>query len=169
MTIFIDRFTGYKQYGMSIEQLSNMYHISIHDIHLLLVGVVHFILDKVISKPANYSLLYRLIKDIYPIRPISTSTLRTYSLLNEQYSISEIAKIRRLKENTIQDHIVEIALYDDMFSIEPYVTKQIKKEIVQAVLKTNSFKLKTIKSIVGDQVSYFQIRLVLTTMNRMNN
>ncbi len=50
--------------------------------------------------------------------------------------------VRRLKLNTIYDHLVEIALYDDEFPLSKYVNSTEQTEIEKAAQKTLSYKLK---------------------------
>ena len=70
--------------------------------------------------------------------------------------------------NTIYDHIVEIALHDDNFPIEPFVSREKQDEIFKAAEKLKTRKLKLIKEAVGEDIDYFQIRLALTKRHRSN-
>ena len=91
---------------------------------------------------------------------MTNSSYRTYKLLGKGYSIEEIAKHRRLQKSTIEDHIVEIALNIDDFSIDAYIDKQSQNRILTAAKQTASKQLKLIRSEVST-ANYFEIRLVL--------
>ncbi|MFD2045893.1 helix-turn-helix domain-containing protein [Ornithinibacillus salinisoli] len=160
--IFVDRLTGYKYYGMSIDQLANKYSLEPEDIRLLLVGIIHQMLQRIDNNKDNYRILPLLLTDLSGNHLITNTAKRTKQLLDRNYSIDHIARIRGLKENTIQDHIVEIALYDTDFPIYNYVDKKVEKEIVAAITQLKSFKLREIKHAVHENISYFQIRLVLS-------
>lgn len=159
--IFVDRLTGYKHYGMSINQLAAYYHMSENHIRLLFIGISHQMLDIILQNPSEYQLLTQLANDFPKGGFITQSANQTYELLKKGYTTDEIVQRRQLKINTIYDHIVEISLYDNNFLIDPYVSKQKKIEIMQAIQQANSSKLKTIKDKLTDDTSYFQIRLVL--------
>ena len=51
-----------------------------------------------------------------------------HEFLRKGLSLEEVARIRRLKINTIQDHIVELALNVDGFDISPYVSENAKMQ-----------------------------------------
>lgn len=160
-TMFVDRLTGYDHYGMSIPQLARTYHMSEDHIRLLFIGISHQMLDLIQQNPNQYPLLLQVIEDLPTGGFMTQSAHQTYELLKRGYTTDEIVRKRRLKINTIYDHIVEIALYDNSFSIDPYVSVQKRIEIMKAIRQTKSSKLKTIKDELTDDTSYFQIRLVL--------
>src|SRR5699024_11608230 len=95
--------------------------------------------------------------------PIITHTKNTnYNLLNAGFYPEEIKVRINLKLNTIYDHIIEISLFDKTFNINNYVSESTVNEIKVAISDTNSYKLKDIKEKVSCEISFFQIRLVLT-------
>src|SRR5699024_2784091 len=96
---------------------------------------------------------------------LTQSAQKTNDYLNMHMSIEQIAVKRRLKVNTIQDHIVEIALNNRDFSIYQYLSEEKEKIIVHAIQQARSYRLKEIKALVGDNISYFQIRLLLTRID----
>ena len=158
---FIDHMTGYKHYGMSSKQLSEKYHLNYDDIKLLRTALLHKSLEIVEKQKSKFQLLPLITANSFESQFITNSANITYSLLNKGWTLDEIARKRKLKRNTINDHVVEIALYDSTFSINDYVSEPVKVEINRAIMSTKSFKLKDIKEKVSDSVSYFQIRLVL--------
>lgn len=167
--MFVDRLTGYKHYGMNIQQLANHYKSTVDSVHVLLVGMTHHMLDIIKQNIDQFPLLSQIIVDLQTNGFITQSAKHTYNLINKGYSIDKIAQLRSLKTNTIYDHIVEISLYDSNFSVDLYVSKEHQHEILKAAQQTKTTKLKRIKDIVSEDISYFQIRLALTSMNRSLN
>lgn len=161
--LFVDRLTGFKHYGMSMEQLSMTYGIDANNIQLLYIGITHHMLDTIIEDSLRFPIMAFIMKDLSSNGFITSSAQKTYGLIKKQYTINQIADIRQLKQNTIYDHIVEIALYDTNFPIRNYVEKHTYQAIIHAVKQTNSFKLKQLKEKVSEDISYFQIRLTLAT------
>lgn len=164
-SMFVDRLTSYKNYGMSMHQLANKYDMEFIDVQLYFVMITHQMLDEIIQHKKNYTSLYFIIKDIENNKFITHSAKKTYELLQNNHTIQSVVQFRNLRENTILDHIVEIALYDRNFSIEPYVNNDVFQEIAKVVEQTNSYKLKTIKQAANDKITYFQIRLVLSRLS----
>lgn len=160
-SIFVDRLTGYKQYGMSIEQLANTYQQETSDIKLLLAGIQQKMVSIIQSETDQLSFLPFILRDLLTTVPITNSAYATSELVHKAYTIEQIARFRNLRESTIHDHLAEIALYDAEFPINNYVTVRTQQEIIAAVQQTNSYKLKQIKQHVNEHISYFQIRLVL--------
>lgn len=164
--LFVSRLTGYNNFGMSIQQLAHTYQKSNHDIQLILIKIIHQMLNHIYSQPKSFRLMNLIVDDLSTNGFITQSAYQTYQLIQKNYSIQKIAQMRHLKQNTIYDHIVEIALYDQDFPINEYVSDQEQKEIINVVRQTNSTKLRVIKNHVDEKFSYFQIRLALASMTR---
>lgn len=164
--MFVERLTGFQHYGMSIQQLANRYKLTIDDVQVLLIGMAHHMLDILKHNIDQFPLLSKLIADLRSTGFITQSAQITYDLIKNGYSIDHIVRQRNLKINTIYDHIVEISLYDPDFSIRLYVNEEKQNEIIKAAQQSNTSKLKEIKDIVSEDISYFQIRLALTTINK---
>ncbi|WP_182916973.1 helix-turn-helix domain-containing protein [Bacillus sp. PK3_68] len=75
-------------------------------------------------------------------------------------SIEEISTHRRLKQSTVEDHVVELAFNYPGFSIRPFVDKATEEQVLKAAAVLSNKRIKPIKERLPD-VSYFQIRLVL--------
>lgn len=166
--IFVDRLTGYQSYGMSLFQLSKEYNMTVDDIHLILISIIHRILGDLEVDSTKFPILSTMVDKKSSLSQITNSASETYKYFLKGLTIEQIANVRHLKLNTIQDHLVEIALYDHQFSIDRYVNKNEQNEILSALKKANSHRLKDIKKLVDDQINYFQIRLVLAIQNKHN-
>jgi len=167
--IFVDRLTGFMHYGLSTDQLAATYRVSVADVHLLLTGVVHKLLDEIMNNHTKFVSLTYIIRDLNHYAPLTNSAKQTYQLWKKGLSITEIVTIRQLKISTIYDHIVEIAIYELYFPLEKYVSQETLGEITNAISKVRTNRLKDIKELVDDQINYFQIRLVLAVKNKFTN
>ena len=94
---------------------------------------------------------------------LTQSTQTTLRYIQEGKNLGEIAEVRRLKVNTIEDHLVEIVLSDKSFPIADYVSiSRMRGKLQTAIKELDTKKLKAIKQMVDNkQISFFQIRLVL--------
>lgn len=159
--LFVDRLTGYKTYGMSSQQLADIYGLSVMDVPLVWTRIIHQLLETIQSNRKTYPLLYAIIEDQSGQSFITATANKTHQLLVQGYTLEKIADFRRLKINTIYDHVVEIALIDPSFSIASFVSHKQYENIVSAIEQIRNYSLKQLKEIVDPDISYFQIRLVL--------
>ncbi|KYD09302.1 helix-turn-helix domain-containing protein [Heyndrickxia sporothermodurans] len=158
--LFIIRLTGQNQIGMTMDQAAEHFYLDKYDYWFRFLLLIHYIIDTCINYKKQYPILYTLLSDKYRNIPLTNSTYETFLLINNGYNVSEVAKKRKLKESTIQDHIVEIVLNNSDFDISPYVNKELEQKIINVSERISPKKLKPIKETVGE-VTYFQIRLAL--------
>ncbi|WP_404452878.1 helix-turn-helix domain-containing protein [Virgibacillus necropolis] len=166
-SIYVDRLSGFNHYGRSKDQLALDYQKDKLDISFIIERMNHAMLNKIYSDPHGFPAIGFLITDLRNKQFITNSASKTYQLLQENYSISEIGQMRRLKENTVYDHVVEVALFTHDFPVSNYVSEDQQQQILLAVSKECTYKLKAIKQMVDLSISYFQIRLVLATMQHV--
>lgn len=169
--MFIRQITTAEKIGLTFEQLANALKKPVSDIRLLHMNYVHFMLEELSAYPKQYPLLTSFVQglnDATNETTLTNSANITLSYIKRGFPLAEIAKRRKLKLNTIYDHIVEIALHDDNFPIEPFVSLEKQDEIFKAAEKLKTRKLKLIKEAVGEDIDYFQIRLALTKRHRSN-
>lgn len=164
--LFVDRLTGYQKIGLTLDQLAKKHQTTRLDSHLYLTGTIHHLLTYLHEREAELKYL----PTFYHFTQISkkfitNSAEKTDHLIKKGFDVEQIAKIRQLKVNTIEDHIVEIAYIEPDFSIKPYVDAESFTIILGAIKNNKTAKLKQIKELAGNKFSYFQIRLVLTYSN----
>ncbi|UNL84047.1 helix-turn-helix domain-containing protein [Priestia koreensis] len=161
--IFVKHLTGHKRIAFTKLQIAEQHDISVHRVHLLHLSVVHHML-KYIADHRNELTVLHLLVDQATI-PLTTSTMQTYELLKKGHDLQTISRIRRLKPSTIEDHLVELALFIPDFSIDPYVKTELVEEIKEITERLQTNKLKEIKETTSYEVSYFQIRLILAKLS----
>ncbi|WP_079509593.1 helix-turn-helix domain-containing protein [Mesobacillus jeotgali] len=160
------RLTGYRKIGLTIMQASELTGLEPAHYHYEFLNCLHAMFDKIHNTPSEYPLLSGMLNKAERDVPLTLSTDKTYNLLQRNYTLEEIAAVRNLKQSTIEDHIVEIALTIMDFDIDHYVSSSKQEKILQASQENSSKKLKQIKERVDD-VSYFEIRLVLAKYGDM--
>ncbi|KYG35922.1 helix-turn-helix domain-containing protein [Priestia endophytica] len=164
--IFVRQFSGYQYAGETNVQIAKEYNIDEHYVHLCQLATVHFIIHMLKKQKDLYKLLQGLLTDFNVVLPLTSSAKATYELMKRNKSFEDIMRIRRLKKSTIEDHLAEIALFVDDFSLSDYVTNDEQEEIKRVYLKLNTNKLKPIKDEVSSSITYFQIRLVLAHLTK---
>lgn len=159
-SILVVRLSGYNQIGLTPIQATEIFKMDPTLYHIQFLNVLHSLIFTVQTKLVQYPLLHHLISDIEQQFILTNSAEKTYQFLQTGYTVEQISSIRNLKQNTIEDHIVEIALNVEGFQIDPFVNTDKQRRILQAYEKVNSKQLKVIRQLVED-ASYFDIRLVL--------
>ncbi|MGV3488952.1 MAG: helix-turn-helix domain-containing protein [Tuberibacillus sp.] len=157
--LLVSRLSGYKNNGLSIAQLSDITGKSDTEILLVLQSGIHRLVEEII-KDKDLRILREML-EFTGLVGLTDSAKKTYYMLQKGLTISEMAKIRGLKESTIQDHIVEIAFCNPVFSVQPFVSPDSYRAVAEALKKVKAKKLSAIKQLCPDTVDYFHIRLVL--------
>ncbi|UOQ47549.1 helix-turn-helix domain-containing protein [Gracilibacillus caseinilyticus] len=158
--IFVDRLSTDQRIGLSRYQLAEKFQMTIHDISIINMNIIHNLCRMIVANDST-----SLLKQLYPVRTkqllISDSANQTLYYVKKKLSISEISSIRRLKESTIKDHLIEIAYAAKEFQWQHYVNHHDYQLIQSVIINTNSKKLKDLKVQLPTNINYFQIKLVL--------
>lgn len=157
--LFVYRLSGYKNSGLTWEQLASTHQMTILDVKFLFIEGLHILLNEITEE--QYPDFHALTKGIYVQTPLTESALKTNKLFEKGYTISEIASMRFLKENTIEDHVIEIVSVNPNFPIHSFISDNQMQEVLQIAQERQTKKLKIIREQLPD-LSYFQIRLALT-------
>lgn len=157
--LFVYRLSGFKSSGWTWEQLAEKYEKRILDVKLLFIESVHIALSHI--NEINYPDLYLLTKDIEVMTPLTESANKSYNLLMKGYSIEDVAKMRSLRTNTIEDHIIEIVSADPSFPISAFVSNEQVEQVANLSKKLQTKKLKEYRAHLPE-LSYFQIRIALS-------
>ncbi|MFD4817206.1 helix-turn-helix domain-containing protein [Peribacillus butanolivorans] len=164
--IFILKLTGVNRIGLTFEQIAKRKDVEEEYVRFTFLDSLHQMLAE-IEQVTDYPILASLFSDWQRSgNPhLTHSTQTTLRYIQAGKTLFEIAEIRRLKVNTIEDHLVEIVLSDKSFPIAEYVSHEDEGEITAAIKELNTKQLKAIKQEVDNkQISFFQIRLVLAKL-----
>ncbi|KIL44232.1 helix-turn-helix domain-containing protein [Jeotgalibacillus soli] len=165
----IHQLSGYKLVGETLQQLAMHFNVNEDEAHFRFLNIVHYSIGIINNNPQKCRLLRYILQDgIEKSLVLTSSTEKTYHLVKKNKLINEIALLRRLKESTIEDHIIELALMVPDFPIDSYVNPPLQKEIRSVVSRANHSRLREMKEQLPG-VSFFQIRLVLVKDRRENN
>ncbi|MFD0048552.1 helix-turn-helix domain-containing protein [Actinomycetes bacterium NPDC127524] len=162
--IFVLKLSGSHRIGNTYNQIAAELADDEWHIKFVFLGTIHFMMEQISMDKGDYPLLASLLKNKGNSNngSLTQSSKATLEFLEKGYSLQDIAGIRKLKSNTIEDHIVEIALADKEFPIHDYVSEKEKMLILRAAGESKTKQLKSIKMLVKDEsISFFKIRLVL--------
>ncbi|MDG5473275.1 DNA helicase RecQ [Jeotgalibacillus sp. ET6] len=95
------------------------------------------------------------------------SYLFSYQLLQEGHTVEEIAKNRAMTVQTIEKHLAVSFKEGHPLPFEKWFSPELEESILRIRHSLEEPKLKPIKEELGDEASYFQIKMVLVKNNFM--
>lgn len=98
---------------------------------------------------------------------LSMSTNATFQLLEQGHSIPDIANIRHLKENTIREHILELAFVFYDFPFKAFVPKELYQSLHKAFEKKEEYTYQDAKKDF-EELAFIHYRLVELERMRKN-
>jgi uncharacterized protein YpbB len=161
--LFMARLSGYNYTGRTFFQIENQ-NAPVILTYLEFRSVIHQMLEDLESRPKE---LYGLFPVKEAASQVTASAARTGKAVKEGKNLQETARFRKLKESTIEDHLVELAMHDPSFEYERFISTKILDNIFEAVEKlAGERKLKDIREALGTETSYFHIRLALALLHK---
>ena len=159
--VFMLKVSGYHRVGYSNVQIARLLQMDESYVHYLFIDVLHYILT--VARTESFPVLASIIdfnEDPNQL-PLTRSTLTTLSYLKRGYTIEEIAQLRGLKCNTIEDHIVEMVFHSENIDISSIITNEQIEQILSIAEEMKTRQLKVLKQALPESISYFLIRLAL--------
>lgn len=153
------RLSGYGLPGWTWQQLASERKEAVLDCQLAFIELLHVFLNEV-HQTTDYPLLGKIAEELRVKALLTDSAQQTAHLYEQGYSLEQIMQIRKLKQSTIEDHLVELAMYEPNFSIGPFVSYKEAEKVWQASKQYQTKKLKILHEVV-EGMSYFQLKLVL--------
>ncbi|MBP0724237.1 helix-turn-helix domain-containing protein [Bacillus sp. RG28] len=161
--LFSKRLSGSNEFGLTSQQIALELDEDHWLVHVRFQAILHSILSILNKNKSSFPMLSIFIEQIN--QQTSTQTaLETKKYFEKGLTVKEISQRRGLKESTIEDHIVEFAIYDLDFPFERFVTVEELNKIIETSRNLKTLKLRSIKESLHDDVSYFQIRLALVKL-----
>jgi ATP-dependent DNA helicase RecQ len=99
-------------------------------------------------------------------RAVRDSHLETYSLYKENLSLNEIAEKRDLSLKTIEEHIIQCAQQGMEVEFTELIPGEYLPLLEQAVEAAGRSRLKPIKELLPEEVSYFMIKAYLYFLSK---
>lgn len=158
--ILINRLSGFNTPGITWGQMAQLERLEEMDVQLFYISGLQEWLNEIDEKKENYPLLSQIAEGVRYVQPISRSAYQTAVLFQRGYTIEQICMMRHIKQSTVEDHLVELAMNDRKFDIYQFISEEDAK-LVQNTSKTLKTKrLKPLKEAIP-QFSYFQLKLAL--------
>jgi len=162
--ILAGQLTGAEHTGRTSGQLAAEMDLSPSQFQLLFRYGLASSVERLQQEKEAFSLLRILLDADHQERGdvrLSESAAKTYALVQRGISKADIARIRRIKESTVEDHLVEMALRCPEWDASEYLSSELAAAIVHTSEKLGTGRLRLIKDHLGTEVSYLHIRLAL--------
>ncbi|MGL4736287.1 MAG: DNA helicase RecQ [Cellulosilyticaceae bacterium] len=101
------------------------------------------------------------IKETGVKRTAGDTVMETYRLYEEGMSIQDIAKVRDLSTNTIENHLVKCIEQGLIVDVARFATPEEQELILKAVEKVGTGLLKPIKEQLPEHITYTAIKIVI--------
>lgn len=115
--------TGHDQIGFSISQLAKVQKVSPSEMILKLFDSLHaylpFLERKPMESPIFYASFYQ--SHLQHYLGLSPSVYESYKALKKGLTVDQIARKRHIKEATVQEHLLEMAMILKEFPFQDYV------------------------------------------------
>ena len=125
--------TGHNIIGVTKAQITEKLQMESLEFDFFLQDVIEAVIYIVNEKPAQLALTNLLLEQLYQETNwgLSASTSDTYQLLEKGYNIRKIANMRSIKENTVREHILEMAFVFNDFPYQNFIPKDTYQHLNQ--------------------------------------
>ncbi|MCC5893695.1 helix-turn-helix domain-containing protein [Exiguobacterium sp.] len=158
-TAVVYRFTGAFETGYTYEQIATLLDVDARTARLYFLAGWNALLNQLPEDAKLRGFSHGLSRE-----RMTLSARESFDLLTAGRSFSEVQSLRRLRTSTIEDHVVEMAMYIEEFPLDQFVPTRWIAE-VERLREGESWALKPIFDQI-DELSYFQIRLVFARLKR---
>jgi len=160
--LLVAQLSGAEQAGRTMTQLAAMSNQAPSFLQVKFRYALAVSMERLRREKAAFPLLRGLVQDSgkADVR-LSDSASRTYALLVRGIPKEEIARIRGIKESTVEDHLVEIALRCPEWDCSDLLPPDLANLIVQTKERLGTSRLRLIRDQLQGKVTYLQIRLAL--------
>lgn len=158
-TAVVYRFTGAFETGFTYEQIASLLDVDPPTARLYFMAGWNGLLHELSSDAKLRGFTHGLSDE-----RMTQSARESYELFSVGRTFSQVQAVRRLRTSTIEDHVVEMAMYLELFPLEQFVPLE-QVERVEQMHEEGSWALKPVFEQI-EELSYFQIRLVFARLKR---
>jgi uncharacterized protein YpbB len=138
--------------GLTIEQLAQIAEMSKFQMELKIRTIFSEFISKTIS--SEIQPFTELFKYVIKESAMPESTLQTWQLMRQGKSLDEVARMKRVKANTIKEHILMAAILDSNFPFDMFVRYELDLGLDPANISFASVQNQS------SDMTFFDFRLV---------
>lgn len=118
--LLIDQLVGYNKEGLTDRQLSEKYKLSKVELDIVMNQLMQVLITRQFG---SESVINSLIQEVHLLnnKGLSHSASVTLKLINQSWSLEAISRERRIKMNTVKEHILEAVLVMKTLQVSLFV------------------------------------------------
>lgn len=167
-TIFIEFLTGHNKIGKTRIQVAKELGMKPYEFKSYLRDLLEESIELIKTKKNELPLLYEILNQINEenFLGLSQSTYQSYQLLEQGFNIKQIAMKRNVKENTVKEHILEIAFIVNQFPVRKFIPTEIYNYLWEQFENQKEYSFKEASIDLGE-LEFYHYRL--TELERMRS
>lgn len=156
--LLIDQLVGFNKDGLTNRQLSEKYELSSAELSIVMNQLMHLMISTQFN---STSAIDSLIQEVHHWNNngLSQSAAVTLKLLNKSWTIQEIAKKRRIKLNTVKEHILEVVLVTSKLPPSSFIPENYYHDLNALFSENSTLTFKEAMESLGE-CEFFWYRLV---------
>lgn len=163
--VLLMRMTGFSRTGLTASQLAGELNQPVFIVRRMLHYSTFKLYYEAECNPQEYRVMkqLRLLADAAYDQvsgQLTASALETNKWICKGYSLDRIATIRKLKLNTIQDHVIELVLAGKQRDPFRWVKKSLWDDIYPEIVESSDKPIRVLKETLNSEIDYFTIRMV---------
>ncbi|MGX6961136.1 helix-turn-helix domain-containing protein [Vagococcus xieshaowenii] len=158
-SLFFSQISGHGLTGKTLAQLSDELNMSPLEALLIDRNSYHFIMGKLNMKETP--LLASVYQLIYHY-PYNQSAAQSYALYKEIRDVNEVMHRRRIKQSTLDEHLLEFAIIDEAFPFEDFLYEELYDELLhlnELFPNEKEWVFQVIEKNAQVPLTYFEMRL----------
>lgn len=156
-----NQLTGHEFIGKTRAQLAQSYEITALEFDFYFKDVLEETLQIIYTNKKELPLNNEIVKSLHQETHygLSASTYETYELLTKGWNLTDIANQRGIRENTVREHILEMAFVFESFPYKTFIPSNIYEKLHQGFAEAESFTYQEAMAEI-DQLEFMHYRLV---------
>ncbi len=167
--ILANSLSGHQLNGLTLEQIARLKKVSPGEVYFNKLQAISNYLNQIIDN-SELSLHQYVLEDMLKRYNfgLTSSAYHTLELLSNDLSINEIARKKRVKQSTIKEHILEIAIKLPQINLLYLVPEEMKKQLNNYFDQTTKRQFKEIVERISN-LEFYQYRLMELEWIRRSN
>ncbi|MDN6731780.1 MAG: helix-turn-helix domain-containing protein, partial [Atopostipes suicloacalis] len=156
--ILANLLTGHKKNGRTRKQIAEHLGMSAYEFNFYLRDMIQEIIE--IVRENELTIMASVLKQTEEENffSMSKSTYESYKMFKKGKVIPEIASDREIKENTVKEHLLEIAFIIKRFPINKFVPENIHSYLTKEFIENENYIYKDIPA--EKEIEFYHYRLV---------
>lgn len=156
--LLIDQLVGFNKDGLTDRQLSEKYKLSKIELDIVMNHLMQLLIR---NQFCSDSVINSLVQEVHLLnnKGLSHSATETLKLINQSWSIEAISRKRRIKLNTVKEHILEAVLVIQALPVSLFIPESYYHKLNQLFIEKPDLTYKEALSELTD-CEFFWYRLV---------